>query len=186
MKLKLPWWMSGPELTKLKTAAQQFFEDLLKAARWPLEQLDVSKADEGIVRLIAWQRGIDRFSDEKMEMFRLRVFYAYANARDAGSVIGFERIFQRLGLGYLEQEERLPDKDWDVIVLHVSNSVTAQNPEFMNWLIQTYGRTCRRYEWNVITSLRFLVKSATFDWDQQTHIASLGNTGGSSWLRSSP
>ncbi len=173
MNLKLPWWMSGPELTKLKTAAQQFFQDLLKVAHWPLDQLDVRQADEGIVRLIAWQRGIDRFTDEGLDMFRLRVFHAYANARDAGSVIGFERIFQRLGLGCLEQEERLSDKDWDVIVLHVSDSATARNPEFMNWLIQTYGRTCRRYEWNVITVLTVSVKPATFDWDQQTHIALL-------------
>ncbi|ELU14279.1 hypothetical protein CAPTEDRAFT_125546 [Capitella teleta] len=172
-KLKLPWWMSGPELNKLKTAAQQFFEDLLKVAHWPLDQLDARQADEGIVRLIAWQRGIDRFNNEGMEMFRLRVFHAYANARDAGSVIGFERIFQRLNLGYLEQAERLPDKDWDVIVLNVSDSATAQNPEFMNWLIQTYGRTCRRYEWNVITLLTLSIKPATFDWDQQTYIASL-------------
>ena len=173
MNLKLPWWMSGPELTKLKTAAQQFFQDLLKVAHWPLDQLDVRQAGEGIVRLIAWQRGIDRFTDEKLDMFRLRVFHAYANARDAGSVIGFERIFQRLALGPLQQKERLLNKDWDVIVLIVRDSVTAQNPEFMNWLIQTYGRTCRRYEWSVFSILTLSVKSATFDWDQQTHIAVL-------------
>lgn len=174
MKLKLPWWMAGPELSKVKTAAQDFFDDLIDVARWPLNQLDVRQASEGIVRLIAWQRGIDRFSNEDLKMFRLRVFYAYANAKDAGSVVGFERIFQRLELGPLQQKEREPDKDWDVIVLIVRDSVTAQNPEFMNWLIQTYGRTCRRYEWNVITVLTISAKSATFDWDQQTHIASLG------------
>ena len=173
MKLKLPWWMAGPELSKAKTAAQDFFDDLMAVARWPLEQLDARQASEGIVRLIAWQRGIDRFSNENLKMFRLRVFYAYANAKDAGSVIGFERIFQRLELGPLQQKERLPDKDWDVIVLIVRDSVTAQNPEFMNWLIQAYGRTCRRYEWNVITVLTMAVKPTTFDWDQQTHIASL-------------
>ena len=174
MKLKLHWWMSGPELGKVKTAAQDFFDDLMTVAKWPLNQLDVRQASEGIVRLIAWQRGIDRFSDENLKMFRLRVFYAYANAKDAGSAIGFERIFQRLELGYLEQEERLSNKDWDVIILNVSNSATAQNPEFMNWLIQTYGRTCRRYEWNVITVLTLAVKPTTFVWDQQTNIASLG------------
>lgn len=174
MKLKLPWWMAGPELSKVKTAAQDFFDDLLAVARWPLEQLDARQASEGIVRLIAWQRGIDRFNNERLEMFRLRVFHAYANAKDAGSKIGFERIFQRLELGPLQQKEREPDNDWDVIVLIVRDSVTAQNPEFMNWLIQTYGRTCRRYEWNVITVLTISAKSATFDWDQQTHITSLG------------
>lgn len=170
-KIQLPWWMSGPELGKLRTAAQRFFEDLLTIAKWPLDQLDARAASEGIVRLIAWQRGIDRFTDEGLDMFRLRVFHAYANARDAGSVVGFERIFQRLELGYLEQKERLPDKDWDVIVLNVSNSATSRNPEFMNWLIQTYGRTCRRYEWNVFTVLTLSLKTATFNWDQQTHIA---------------
>ena len=172
-KINLPWWMSGSELSKVKNAAQHFFEDLLTVAQWPLDQLDACQASEGIVRLIAWQRGIDRFTDESLEMFRLRVFYAYANAKDAGSVVGFERIFQRLELGYLEQEERQPGKDWDVIVLKVSNSVTSQKPKFMNWLIQTYGRTCRRYEWTIITVIPMQVKTVTFDWDQQTLIARL-------------
>ena len=173
MRLKLPWWMSGPELSKIKTAAQDFFKALLTVAKWPLKQLDARHASEGIVRLIAWQRGIDRFTDESLKMFQLRVFHSYANAKDAGSVVGFERIFQRLELGYLEQEERQPNKDWDVIVLKVSNSVTARNPKFMNWLIQTYGRTCRRYDWTIITLIPMQVKTVTFDCDQQTLVSSL-------------
>lgn len=177
IKINLPWWMSGPELSKLKAAAQNWLDYLLTIAQWPLGQLDAREADEGIVRLIAWQRGIDRFNGESLEMFRLRVFHAYANAKDAGSVIGFTQIFKRLNLGYLEQVERQPDKDWDVIILNVSDSTTSQNPEFMNWLIQTYGRTCRRYEWNVITVLTLSVKSAAFDWDQSTSIAAINGEG---------
>ncbi|WP_420588191.1 phage tail protein [Bacterioplanoides sp.] len=173
MNLTLPWWMSGPELTKLKQAAENWFAQVMEWANWPLTQLDPRTAQSGIVDLIAWQRGIERFSNEPVEMYRLRVFHAYANASDAGSTAGFVAIFQRLQLGYIEQEERLPDKDWDVIVLRVSDSITSQNPEFMNWLIQTYGRTCRRYEWEVITLLTMEATSGAFDWDQQTSIASL-------------
>ncbi len=173
MNLKLPWWMSGEELTKLKDSSQIWFTKTIKWSGWPLTQLDPRTAQPGIVNLIAWQRGIDRFSDEPMDMYRLRVFHAYANASDAGSNHGFVKIFQRLQIGYIEQDERLPDKDWDIIVLRVSDSITAQHPEFMNWLIKTYGRTCRRYEWEVITVLSMEVKSGTFDWDQQTSIASL-------------
>ncbi len=173
MNLKLPWWMSGEELTKLKTSAEKWFTKVMGWAAWPLSQLDARIAEPGIVKLLAWQRGIDRFSEEPLNTFRLRVFHAYANSRDAGSNIGFVRIFERLELGYLEQDERRPDRDWDVIVLRVSDSVTAQHPEFMDWLIQTYGRTCRRYEWEVITLLPIAVKSGGFHWDQQTCIASL-------------
>ena len=173
MNLKLPWWMSGEQLTRLKDAAQIWFTQIIEWARWPLFQLDPRTAQPGIVDLIAWQRGIERFSDEPMNMYRLRVFHAYANAADAGSRQGFVQIFLRLQLGYVEQDERLPDKDWDVIVLRVSDSITAQHPEFMNWLIQTYGRTCRRYEWEVITVLTMEVKPGVFDWDQQIAIASL-------------
>ena len=173
MKLTLPWWMSGEELNKLKQAGEIWFKKIRDWAAWPLSQLDAMKADPGIVHLIAWQRGIERFTDEPMEMFRLRVLHAYANARDAGSYVGFVQIFDRLQLGYLEQEERIDEEDWDIIVLRVSDSVTAQNPEFMNWLIQTYGRTCRRYQWEIITVFPIAVKSASFDWDQQTCIASI-------------
>lgn len=178
MKLKLPFWMSGKELTTLKDAAQAWFKKVSGWAFWPLRQLDPRKADTGIVNLIAWQRGIERFTEEPLDMFRLRVFHAYANARDAGSNIGFVHIFERLQLGYLEQDERRDDRDWDVVVLRVSDSVTAQHAEFMDWLIQTYGRTCRRYEWEVITVFPIEVKSGGFHWDQQTTIASLsGNPG---------
>ena len=173
MNLKLPWWMSGEELTRLKDAAQEWFKKVNVWAAWPLSQLDARVADPSIVNLIAWQRGIERFSREPICMFRLRVFYAYVNARDSGSVVGFVNIFQRLKLGYLEQDERNPDRDWDVIVLRVSDSVTSQRPEFMNWLIRTYGRTCRRYEWEIITNFPIQVKSGGFHWDQQTCIASL-------------
>ena len=173
MKLTLPWWLSGKELTLLKNAAQQWFKKVASWAAWPLSQLDARTAQPGIVNLIAWQRGIERFTEEPLYTFRLRVFHAYANSKDAGSNIGFVHIFERLELGYLEQDERREDRDWDVIVLRVSDSVTAQHPEFMNWLIQTYGRSCRRYEWEVITVLTMEIKTGGFHWDQQTSIASL-------------
>ena len=174
-KITLPWWMSGAELTKIKDAGQQFFDYLKKIVTWPLDQLDVINADIGIVKVIAWQRGITRFIDEPETLFRQRVFDAYANANDAGSVVGITRIAQRLGLGYLELLERQSGKDWDVIIIKVPNTLLSGHQELMNWLIQTYGRTCRRYEWLVITNLFIGLTAVEFAHDQQTLVASLSN-----------
>ena len=172
-KLSLPWWMSGVELTKIKNAGQEFFDYLKAMLEWPLDQLDIMKADIGIVNLYAWQRGVTRFTDEPETLFRQRTRDAYANASDAGSVVGFGRIAERLGMGYLEQLERQPDKDWDVVVLKVPSSFVSNNHELMDWLVATYGRTCRRYEWLIITQIKITEKIVGFYWDQQTLVASL-------------
>ena len=173
MQLKLPWWLSGNELTKLKSAASLFWQRVFNVAVWPLSQIDPQKCESFILPLLAWQRDIVRFKDEAEEQYRLRIKYAYANAWDAGSVIGFKRIFARLGLGYVDIAQRLPDKDWDVIVLQVSDSTIAQKADYMRWLIQTYGRTCRRYEWSVMTPLHLYVTCAEAGADYQTVTANL-------------
>lgn len=77
--------------------------------------------------------------------------FAFINAVDAGSTAGLKRILQRLGVGYVEINERLPDRDWDVVLLRLSDSQLSQNPELMRVLIQQYGRTCRRYDFVTIT-----------------------------------
>ena len=166
--LKLPWWLSGPELTKLKQAAETWFKEMADWARWPLNQLDPETCEISFLNLLAWQKGMQQFKTEPLTLFRKRVKHAHANAIDAGSAIGFQRIFDRLGLGTVEINERVPGKDWDVIILRISQSAISQNAELMNWLIQTYGRTCRRYEWDFITTLEWQIKTGSFQWDQYT------------------
>lgn len=172
-RLKLPWWMSGPELTKLKQAAENWFHHISEWAKWPLNQLDPETCDVNFLTLLAWQKGMQKFKTEPLELFRKRVKHAHANAIDAGSTVGFQRIFDRLGLGSVEVNERVSGKDWDVIVLRISQSAISQNSELISWLIQTYGRTCRRYQWEFIASIDWQVKSGAFQWDQYTSRATL-------------
>ena len=123
--------------------------------------------------LLAWQRDISRFKDEPESLYRLRVKFAFINAVDAGSTAGLKRILQRLGVGYVEIDERLPDRDWDVVLLRLSDSQLSQNPELMRVLIQQYGRTCRRYDFVTITPVSLRIVAVDFNDDQQTLVASL-------------
>lgn len=172
-EVSLPFWMAGPELTKLAKAAQKWFSLLMGWAIWPAQQMDPETCTETVLDLIAWQRDIDRFDGEPLGLYRKRVKYAYANARDAGSVDGFRRIFWRLGVGYVEIEERMAGRDWDVLAIHVSDSQLADNQDLLQVLIQHYGRTCRRYEWTIITSLPVRMRVETFDNDYQTICAAV-------------
>jgi len=79
------------------------------------------------------------------------VKYAFLNAKDAGSKAGFIRIFERLGIGYVEIEERFDVENWDVIKIRLSDSQLAKKTELLNLIIRKYGRTCRRYTFEVIT-----------------------------------
>ncbi len=171
--ITLPFWMAGPELTKLARAAQTWFSLLMGWAIWPAQQMDPETCTELVLNLIAWQRDITRFEGEPLALYRLRVKYAYANATDAGSVAGFKRIFQRLGVGYLETEERMPGRDWDIIALYLSDSQLGDNQDLLQVLIQHYGRTCRRYEWTIISPLPITMRIETFDNDSQTICATV-------------
>lgn len=171
--VSLPFWMAGPELTKLAKAAQRWFSLVMQWAIWPVQQMDPDTCTEAVLNLIAWQRDIDRFDGEPLALYRLRVKYAYANARDAGSVEGFKRIFQRLGVGYIEIDERMDGRDWDVLAIRLSDTQLADNQALLQVLIQHYGRTCRRYEWTIITPLTISTRVETFDNDYQAICAAV-------------
>lgn len=173
IRLKLPFWLSGPELAKLKQAAQAWWEKVEGWMQWPLLQLDAETCHLAILDLLAWQRDITRFPDEPLSLFRLRVKFAFINAVDAGSTAGLKRILRRLGVGYVEIEERMPDRDWDVVLLRLSDSQLSENPELLRVLIQQYGRTCRRYDFVTITPVTLRIAVADFNDDQQTLVASL-------------
>ncbi|WP_443190155.1 phage tail protein [Pseudomonas indica] len=173
IKLGLPFWLDGPELAKLTAAAQAWWTKVEGWLRWPLLQMDAETCHLTILDLLAWQRDITRFKDEPESLYRLRVKYAFINAVDAGSTAGLKRIFQRLGVGYVEIEERDPDRDWDVVLLRLSNSQLAENAELLRILIRQYGRTCRRYDFVTLTTLPLGVVTVHFNDDQQTLVASL-------------
>ncbi|NKF27030.1 phage tail protein [Pseudomonas sp. BGM005] len=173
IKLSLPFWLGGKELEKLTAAAQSWWEKVQDWLRWPLLQLDADTCHLTVLDLLAWQRDISRFKGEPESMYRLRVKFAFINAVDAGSTAGMKRILQRLGVGYVEIEERMPDRDWDVVLLRFSDTQLSQNPELLRVLIQQYGRTCRRYDFVTITPVPFRIALVDFNDDQQTLVASL-------------
>lgn len=117
-----------------------------------------------------------RFDGEPLDLYRKRVKWAYFNARDAGDVAGFKRIFERLGLGWCELHERQADTDWDVITVEVTDSDAANNQALMMELIQHYGRTCRRYRFQVVYPQSATVHAARIDMSQQVFGASLSRT----------
>lgn len=171
--LKLPFWLAGPELTKLKDAAQAWWARVTEWLRWPLLQMDAETCHLTVLDLLAWQRDITRFKDEPERLYRLRVKYAFINAVDAGSTAGLKRILRRLGVGYVEIDERLAGRDWDVVLLRLSDSQLSENPELLRVLIQQYGRTCRRYDFVSITPVTLRIGAAQFNDDQQTLVATL-------------
>lgn len=173
IKLELKFWLAGTELTKLKQAAQSWWENVEEWLRWPLLQMDAETCHLVMLDLLAWQRDITRFKDEPESLYRLRVKYAFINAVDAGSTAGMKRILQRLGVGYVEIEERMPDRDWDVVLLRFTDSQLAKNPELLRVLIQQYGRTCRRYDFVTLTPVALGVALVDFNDDQQTLVATL-------------
>ena len=173
IKLGLPFWLDGPQLAKLKVAAQSWWETVEGWLQWPLLQMDAETCHLTVLDLLAWQRDISRFKDEPESLYRLRVKFAFLNAVDAGSTAGLKRILQRLGVGYVEIDERMADRDWDVVLLRLSDSQLSQNPELMRVLIQQYGRTCRRYDFVTITPVSLRIVAVDFNDDQQTLVASL-------------
>ena len=173
IKLKLPFWLDGIELNRLRTASQSWWDRVEGWLQWPLLQMDAETCHLTVLDLLAWQRDISRFKDEPESLYRLRVKFAFINAVDAGSTAGLKRILQRLGVGYVEIDERLPDRDWDVVLLRLSDSQLSQNPELMRVLIQQYGRTCRRYDFVTITPVSLRIVAVDFNDDQQTLVASL-------------
>lgn len=173
IKLQLPFWLDGPHLGKLKAAAESWWSKVEGWLSWPLLQLDADTCHISVLDLLAWQRDISRFKSEPESLYRLRVKFAFINAVDAGSTAGLKRILLRLGVGYVEIVERQPDRDWDIVLLRLSDSQLSQNPELLRVLVQQYGRTCRRYDFATITPVTLGIALVDFNDDQQTLVASL-------------
>lgn len=171
--LKLPFWLDGPELAKLKAAAQAWWTNVEGWLNWPLHQIDPDICPLSLLDLLAWQRDITRFPGEAESLYRLRIKHAYINAVDAGSTAGLKRILMRLGVGRVEIQERMEGRDWDVVFVKITDEQSALHSDLLRVLLRSYGRTCRRYAFLTVTPLDNLrVFAVEFNDDQQTLIAS--------------
>lgn len=150
-KIKLIFWQNGDDEEGTVSAVtyagfiNSWFLKVREWLQWPLQRLYLENAPLFFVDLVAWERNITRFTGEPERLYRLRVKYAYANAKDAGSTAGFKRIWQRLELGDVTITERSSLEDWDIVALGMDADAIAGNEILINLLIQKYGRTCRRY-----------------------------------------
>ncbi|EHL2774531.1 hypothetical protein KCB90_005390, partial [Salmonella enterica subsp. enterica serovar Hvittingfoss] len=50
----------------------------------------------------------------------------------------------------VEIHERNPGIDWDVILLRLNDSQLAHNSALLSQIVRQYGRTCRRYRFQII------------------------------------
>ena len=99
--LKLPSWLNKGDPARLLRGSVKFWSQVYGWITWPLKQFDPLVCPEPLLNLIAWERDIDRFKGEPLDIFRKRVSYAFINAQQAGEVAGFIAIFERLGIGYV-------------------------------------------------------------------------------------
>lgn len=152
----IPWWQDGSttaeELKEPHFLSKGVFSFWLMVRAWllfPLRQMDALTCSESLLNLMAWDRDITRFENEPLTLFRKRVKFAAINAKDAGSVAGFKRIFERLGIAIVSFKEREDVIEWDVCTIELTDSAISQNSKLVQVLIEQYGRTCRRYRFQV-------------------------------------
>lgn len=176
----VPWWMDGKTLAaKLKepyflaNGVMNYWQKIRGHLLWPLAQLDPLTCAESLLPTLAWGRDIARFQDEPLALFRKRIKYAFINAKDSGESAGFIRIFARLGIGYVEIDERTPGRDWDIVTIRLTDSQLSDNYDLLIALLQHYGRTCRRYEFQVISPVELHLSVSPLDWQHQCSVAAL-------------
>jgi hypothetical protein len=162
IKLTLPFWNDQKNSASLITTAGAFWGELEYRCQLPLVQLHPQSSTPTMLNLIAWQRDITRLNTETLDEYRNRIANAFGCAADAGSTAGFKRIFFRLRIGRVDIFERVEGKDWDVIVLRLTDSQLAHHGELIKTAIEMYGRTCRRYEFDVVTSVAISLAAAEF------------------------
>lgn len=161
--IQLPSWMNKGEPLTLAHSAKRWWERVYSWLTFPLAQIDVDTCDEQLLNLLAYQRDVMRFPGESLSLYRLRVKHAFINSQDAGSIAGFERIFERLEIGKIQQLERQLQLDWDVIVIRINDEQLSRDNDLMMNLVRQYGRTCRRYFFDVLNHTVTYAHSGYFD-----------------------
>lgn len=161
--IQLPSWMNKGEPLTLAHSAKRWWERVYSWLTFPLAQIDVDTCDEQLLNLLAYQRDVMRFPGESLSLYRLRIKHAFINSQDAGSIAGFERIFERLEIGKIQQLERQLQLDWDVIVIRINDEQLSRDNDLMMNLVRQYGRTCRRYFFDVLNHTVTYAYSGYFD-----------------------
>ncbi len=173
--LRLPSWMDRGDLARLLRASRLFWTKVNDWVQWPLKQFDPLTCAEPLLNLLAYERDITRFDGEPLDLYRKRVAFAFINAEDSGEIAGFIAIFDRLGIGYVELLERQDGIDWDVIIVRVTDSQIAENSDLLLEIIRKYGRTCRRYQFEVITALGMHLRAGWYQGEYVCYPVSLGD-----------
>ncbi|WP_295894138.1 phage tail protein [uncultured Vibrio sp.] len=170
IKIALPWWQDGetiPDEKKepywLTLGIQVFFERVYQWMLYPIGQAEALTCSLSLLNVMAWDRDITRFKGEPIALFRKRVKFAAINAKDAGSVAGFIRIFERLGVGIVDFKERQDPEQWDVCTIELTDSDMAQDAQLVQTLIEQYGRTCRRYRFEVSYPAEIFINHGQFN-----------------------
>lgn len=165
----VPWWQDGSTTAEtlkephfLSKGVIGFWRLLWSWMLFPLHQMDALTCNESLLNLMAWDRDISRFDGEPLDVFRKRVKYAAINAKDAGSVAGFKRIFERLDVGMVTFKERVHAEEWDVCTIELTDEAISNNSKLVKVLIEQYGRTCRRYRFEVVYPNRTQISLAEF------------------------
>ncbi len=166
-EIELPTWLNGVDAKALANVAKIYWQDVERYLLWWLEQLDEEVAALPILDLLAWERGINRLDGESTELYALRIKHAVANSEDAGSDIGMERIFKRLGFGYIEINSQVPNYDWDMVQVSLIEDEFIDKQALVEELIRQYGRTCRRYFLSVLSVIDSYVLSGLVEFDKE-------------------
>lgn len=165
--IELPSWLDGLAAKALANVAKTYWQAVEGYLFWWLEQLDEENASLPILDLLAWERGINRLDGESVELYSLRIKHAVANSEDAGHTIGMERIFKRLGFGYIEINERVPNFDWDMVEVSLIEDEFADNQLLVEELIKQYGRTCRRYFLSALSVINLYIAGGVVEFDKE-------------------
>ncbi|MFA0085338.1 hypothetical protein [Vibrio sp. 10N.261.51.F12] len=172
--LTLKHWMGKGELYKLGNALLGYWSRIKAILEWPLQQLDPMVAPIEFVDLIAWQRDIERLPKEPEQIYRIRVNFAYSFAAGGGSEVGWEDMFAKLGYPHIKIDERLNYYPWDIVSVKVKDGDINDVPGLMDAIVRQYGRTCRRYSFDVTSTANFHVSVAEFSHTHETYSASIG------------
>lgn len=143
-KLTLPFWMAGTNAQSILRSCERWWQLVAQWVQLPIA-IDPETAPLKMVDLLAWERNVQRIKDEPEQWYRMRVKFALANAKDAGTANGLKRIFERMGMPSVLIRERLPQYDWDQVELNVRASDLHGKRHMFDLLVRKFFRTCRRF-----------------------------------------
>jgi hypothetical protein len=164
---ELPIWLTAKNATALASVAQSYWQEIESYLFWWLAQQHSENAQTAILDLLAWERSINRLPGESLELYGMRVKHAFANATDAGSNVGIEQIFKRLGWGFIQVNERVPGFDWDMVEIAMLEGEFSGKEQLVSEIIKQYGRTCRRYYLTALTAVTTTNASGLIEFDKE-------------------